>query len=107
MSFWILSQRTASAGLRTSAPTRGRDVIRISRSKIYRPLWRANRSEAPTVIMCAEAVWWRCHRQLISDALVARGIEVGHILSRSVPAKHALTEFARLAGEVVRYPGLV
>ena len=57
--------------------------------------------------MCAEAVWWRCHRQLIADALVARGIEVGHILSRGTPEGHALTEFARVAGEDVRYPGLV
>jgi uncharacterized protein (DUF488 family) len=34
----------------------------------------------PTAIMCAEAVWWRCHRALISDFLKARGVEVTHIV---------------------------
>jgi uncharacterized protein (DUF488 family) len=41
-------------------------------------------------------VWWRCHRQLVADALVARGIEVRHITSRSAPAEHRLTSFARV-----------
>lgn len=60
-----------------------------------------------TAVMCAEAVWWRCHRQLIADALVARGIEVGHITSPSAPAPHALTAFAKVDGTEVRYPGLI
>jgi uncharacterized protein (DUF488 family) len=60
-----------------------------------------------TVIMCAEAVPWRCHRSLIADALLARGIEVADILT-SKPAKpHTLTSFARVAGERVTYPGLL
>jgi uncharacterized protein (DUF488 family) len=58
-------------------------------------------------VMCAEAVWWRCHRQLIADALVARGIEVRHITGRTPPAAHALTEFARVQGRQVTYPGLI
>jgi uncharacterized protein (DUF488 family) len=58
-------------------------------------------------IMCAEAVWWRCHRQLIADALVARGVEVRHITSHAVPAAHALTAFARVVDGRVQYPGLV
>jgi len=46
-------------------------------------------------IMCAEAVPWRCHRQLVSDALVAlHGIEVQHILSAEKVQKHSLTSFA-------------
>jgi uncharacterized protein (DUF488 family) len=61
---------------------------------------------APTAIMCAEAVWWRCHRRLIADALVARGIEVRHILSSERAAPHELTPFARVEGERVTYPGL-
>ncbi len=59
-----------------------------------------------TAIMCAEAVWWRCHRQLVADALVARGVEVRHIASESAPAVHALTAFARLIDRRVTYPGL-
>jgi uncharacterized protein (DUF488 family) len=62
---------------------------------------------APRVaVMCAEAVWWRCHRQLIADALVARGIPVAHILGPGPPTVHNLTSFARVDGPIVRYPGL-
>jgi uncharacterized protein (DUF488 family) len=69
---------------------------------------RREESRAPrAVIMCAEAVWWRCHRQLTADALVARGIEVRHITSAVVASPHALTEFARVTDGNVTYPGLV
>lgn len=62
---------------------------------------------SPTTVMCAEALWWRCHRQLIADALVARGVTVQHIQTvRSAPT-HELTEFARVEGARVSYPGLV
>jgi uncharacterized protein (DUF488 family) len=60
-----------------------------------------------TAIMCAEAVWWRCHRQLIADALLARGVEVRHIIGPGPAAPHRLTEFARVADQRVTYPGLV
>lgn len=59
-----------------------------------------------TVIMCSEAVPWRCHRSLIGDALLARGIEVKDILSKSGPKPHTYTPFARIDGESVTYPGL-
>jgi uncharacterized protein (DUF488 family) len=59
-----------------------------------------------TVIMCAEAVPWRCHRSLIADALVARGVEVRHIMSASACKPHVLTAFARVEGEHISYPGL-
>lgn len=49
-----------------------------------------------TAFMCAEAVWWRCHRRMIADALVARGLEVRHILSPTEAPAHALTPFARV-----------
>lgn len=45
-------------------------------------------------LMCAEAVPWRCHRGLISDALLIRGVRVLHITSKSEPHEHILTEFA-------------
>ncbi len=60
-----------------------------------------------TVIMCAEAVPWRCHRSLIADALLARGIEVADILSTKPAKAHTLTSFARVDGERVTYPGLL
>jgi uncharacterized protein (DUF488 family) len=46
--------------------------------------------EASTAILCAEAVPWRCHRQMIADALVARGAEVRHILGPGPAEAHAL-----------------
>jgi uncharacterized protein (DUF488 family) len=58
-------------------------------------------------MMCAESKWWQCHRQLIADALVARGIEVRHIMSAGEPAQHDLTSFARVSGTTVTYPSLV
>lgn len=58
-------------------------------------------------VMCAEARWWQCHRQLIADALVARGVDVRHILSRGDAQPHRLTPFARVRGAMVDYPALV
>jgi uncharacterized protein (DUF488 family) len=62
---------------------------------------------AGAAIMCAEAVWWRCHRQLTADALLARGVDVCHITSTSPAAAHKLTEFARVVDGQVRYPSLL
>ena len=57
-------------------------------------------------IMCAEAVPWRCHRSLISDALVARGIPVEHIMTETKRQPHKFTPFARVEGTRVTYPGV-
>jgi uncharacterized protein (DUF488 family) len=59
---------------------------------------------APTALMCAEAVPWRCHRSLVADALVARGVEVREIVSSAPPEQHRMTPFAHLAGTHVTYP---
>lgn len=55
-------------------------------------------------IMCAEALPWRCHRSLVSDALLARGIPAFHIMSAKTAQPHVLTPFARVRGERVTYP---
>jgi uncharacterized protein (DUF488 family) len=57
-----------------------------------------------TAVMCAEASWWRCHRRLLSDALVARGWNVVHVDARGAGQQHELTEFAVVEGDAVRYP---
>jgi uncharacterized protein (DUF488 family) len=62
--------------------------------------------DAPTTVMCAEAVPWRCHRSLIADALTARGIGVQHILTAKSSKSHTYTPFARVEGQSVTYPGL-
>ncbi len=56
------------------------------------------------VLMCAEAVPWRCHRALIADALLARGIDASEIASRIRTWPHSLTPFARVRGTQVTYP---
>jgi len=59
----------------------------------------------PTAVLCAEAVPWRCHRQLIADALVARGLSVMHVTGPGEASPHRLTSFARLDGERIVYDG--
>jgi uncharacterized protein (DUF488 family) len=61
-------------------------------------------SEKCSVIMCAEAVPWRCHRSLVADALSARGIAAEHIMSRTNRNPHSLTPFASVDGVRVTYP---
>jgi uncharacterized protein (DUF488 family) len=58
-------------------------------------------------LMCAEAQPWRCHRSLISDALVARGVAVEHIMGTERRRPHRLPPFARVVGESVSYPALL
>jgi uncharacterized protein (DUF488 family) len=62
--------------------------------------------EEPVVPMCAEFVSSTCHRSLIADALLARGIDVREITSLSDARPHALTPWARVEGTKVTYPGL-
>jgi uncharacterized protein (DUF488 family) len=57
-----------------------------------------------TAIMCAEAVPWRCHRSLIGDALLIRGVRVEDIMSATSARDHALTPFARVSGLEITYP---
>jgi uncharacterized protein (DUF488 family) len=56
------------------------------------------------MLMCAEAVPWRCHRSLIADALLVRGIEASEITSSVRTRPHSLTPWARVNGTKVAYP---
>jgi uncharacterized protein (DUF488 family) len=60
-------------------------------------------SKARTAIMCAEAVWWRCHRSMIADALCVRGIEVMHILDAKHSTVHPMTAPARIVRGELTY----
>lgn len=53
-----------------------------------------HRSKRRVCIMCSEALWWRCHRRMIADAEMARGIPVKHIMSEKLATRHELTDFA-------------
>ncbi|HXC51176.1 MAG TPA: DUF488 domain-containing protein [Candidatus Limnocylindrales bacterium] len=59
-----------------------------------------------TAILCSEAVWWRCHRGLVSDWLKADGHDVLHITGRAVPEPHPYTSAASIAGGRLSYSGV-
>ena len=61
-------------------------------------------AQEAVVVMCAEAVPWRCHRSLIADALTVRGYPVEHILSATKVNRHTLTSFANVNGTSITYP---
>jgi uncharacterized protein (DUF488 family) len=59
----------------------------------------------PTAIMCAESVWWRCHRGLISDYLKAEGFEVIHIVGAKKTEEHPFTSAATIVDGKLSYSG--
>jgi uncharacterized protein (DUF488 family) len=61
----------------------------------------------PAAIMCAEAVWWRCHRALISDFLKARDIEVIHIIDEKKAEPHPFTSAAKIVNGKLSYDALL
>lgn len=63
--------------------------------------------EKRTVIMCAEALWWRCHRSLVADFLKAKGVEVIHILDAQHTEVHPYTSAARIVEGRLSYEGLL
>jgi uncharacterized protein (DUF488 family) len=64
-------------------------------------------ASARTAVMCAEAVWWRCHRSLISDYLKATGHSVIHIIDERKTEEHPFTSAARLIDGELSYRGLL
>lgn len=59
--------------------------------------------EKPTAMMCSEAVWWRCHRSMVSDYFKAKGWEVLHIMALGKVTEHPYTAPARVVGDQVFY----
>lgn len=60
--------------------------------------------DARCALMCAESVPWRCHRSMVGDALLVRGLAVEHIVSGTKRRPHKLTPFAHVEGTVITYP---
>ncbi|MGH7217900.1 MAG: DUF488 family protein [Candidatus Microsaccharimonas sp.] len=60
--------------------------------------------DATVAIMCAETVPWRCHRSLVADALLVRGVPVCEIISEGNEREHKLTPFAVVQGSEITYP---
>lgn len=61
-------------------------------------------AEGPTALLCAEVLWWRCHRRLLSDQLVARGGAVYHLRGAGLAEPHALWDLARVTETGLVYP---
>jgi len=107
-------------GRRQSAPERSRNsgwqvaAFRAYADFMATPEFRAGvdalqrlaRSH-PTAFMCAERLWWTCHRRLIADYLTVHGWSVIHLFDIGQCRPHALTEFARVVDGELIYPGLV
>jgi uncharacterized protein (DUF488 family) len=72
------------------------------RKGVERLIYLAEKT-GPTAILCAEAVWWRCHRALISDFLKARGIEVTHVVDLRKTEQHPYTSAARIVDGELSY----
>ena len=60
-----------------------------------------------TAVMCAEALWWRCHRSLIADYLKAEGHTVLHIIDQNKSEEHPFTSAARIVDGKLSYRGLI
>jgi uncharacterized protein (DUF488 family) len=56
--------------------------------------------------MCAEAVFWRCHRALVADALLVRGVDVQHIIGAGKLTPATMTSFAKPDGSQITYPAM-
>lgn len=70
-----------------------------------RDLVSLGKKDGPCAIMCSEGLWWRCHRRIIADYLIAAGEEVSHILPNGDVKRAQMTEAARPGeGGVLTYP---
>lgn len=60
-------------------------------------------TDAPTAVMCAESLWWRCHRRMLADSLVANGCDVVHVMDGGRVEPHRLSNAARVESAAVIY----
>ena len=63
----------------------------------------ATSKDVTTAVMCAESLWWRCHRSMLADALVAAGCEVRHLMTGGRADAHRLRPWARVEGDLPVY----
>ena len=90
------SRHTAirNAGFRGYADHMETDEFHAARDRLI-----AMSRETPTAYMCAESVWWRCHRRMLSDALLVAGCDVKHLMDRGKLEPHRLNPAARVADD--------
>jgi uncharacterized protein (DUF488 family) len=94
-----LNSGLKSPGLRNYADYMATDEFRTAVQKLL-----STAATTRTAVMCAEKLYWRCHRRLLGDYLVARGAEVVHIAGPGKLLGHKLTPCAVATGDGVTYP---
>lgn len=94
-----VNQGWQSEGFRAYADHMGTEAFGLAFEALL-----ADVAAAPTAVMCAEALPWRCHRWLLSDAAVASGLDVVHIVGSGETRKHELTGFAEVVDGRPTYP---
>jgi uncharacterized protein (DUF488 family) len=87
------------AAFRGYADYMASDEFVLARERLMHLAARSN-----CAVMCAEALWWRCHRRLIADDFTARGWQVLHLMAPGQMQVHVLNEDARMVDGVLRYP---
>ena len=87
-----------SAGFRGYADHMETDAFRAARGRVLELP-----GGSPTAVMCAESLWWRCHRRLLADALIAAGAEVRHIMDGPRLEPHRLSAQARIEDDLPIY----
>lgn len=94
------SRHTAlrSPGFRGYADHMQTEAFREARGRVM-----ATARQVPTAVMCAESLWWRCHRRMLADALLGAGCEVRHIMEGGRLEPHRLASQARLEGDLPVY----
>jgi uncharacterized protein (DUF488 family) len=80
-----------SPGFRGYADHMGTEAFRAARQRLI-----DGSARLPTTVMCAESLWWRCHRRLLADALLAAGCDVHHIMDGPRLVPHRLSPQARI-----------
>ncbi|MFN2544119.1 MAG: DUF488 family protein [Actinomycetota bacterium] len=87
-----------NAGFRGYADHMETEAFRATRERLI-----DSAAETRTAVMCAESVWWRCHRRMLSDSLTAAGCDVRHLMDGGKQDLHRLHPAARLEGGVLVY----
>ena len=93
-----------NTGWRTDAFRGYADYMQTEEFARHLDVLTALAKNARLSVMCAEAEPWRCHRNLLADALVVRDVEVRHIVGHGAVARHALTPWAQRDGVRLTYP---
>ena len=87
-----------NAGFRGYADHMETEGFRTARDRLI-----ASAREATTAVMCAESLWWRCHRRLLADSLLTAGCEVRHLMDGGKQEPHRLSPSARVEDDALVY----